>query len=79
MRFIVWILAGIFAGYLGSKLVTNAGQGLLMDLLLGIVGGCVGGFLFGLLGFNGKGIIYHVVVATVGAAIVLLLYTRFVS
>ncbi|HZK82726.1 MAG TPA: GlsB/YeaQ/YmgE family stress response membrane protein [Humisphaera sp.] len=76
MRFIVWILIGLLAGFLGSKIVTNQGQGLFVDLILGLVGSFVGGFLFGLLGFQGKGIIYHIVVSTVGAAIVLVLYSK---
>ncbi|HWE01264.1 MAG TPA: GlsB/YeaQ/YmgE family stress response membrane protein [Tepidisphaeraceae bacterium] len=74
MRLIIWVLVGLLSGFLASKILYNRGAGPLIDLLLGLVGGFVGGFLFDLLGFKGRGVIYHIVVATVGAIIVLVLY-----
>jgi uncharacterized membrane protein YeaQ/YmgE (transglycosylase-associated protein family) len=71
LRFIAWIFIGLLAGFLASKIVTDHGAGLIVDLALGLVGSFVGGFVFNLLGFGGRGIIHHIVVATVGAIIVL--------
>jgi uncharacterized membrane protein YeaQ/YmgE (transglycosylase-associated protein family) len=67
---------GLVAGFIGSKVVNNTGQGLVVDILLGVVGAVVGGFLFnqfgepGVSGFN----LYSLLVAVVGAVIVLVIY-----
>jgi uncharacterized membrane protein YeaQ/YmgE (transglycosylase-associated protein family) len=76
MSFIAWIVLGIIAGFLGSKIVNKTGEGLILDLVLGIVGAIVGGWIFtfvgaaGVTGFN----LYSLVVAVVGAVAVLLAY-----
>jgi len=73
MSVLGWILLGLIAGFIGSKIVNHTGQGLLLDIVLGIVGAVVGGFLFtavgatGITGFN----LYSMFVAVVGAVIVL--------
>ncbi|MCJ2079202.1 GlsB/YeaQ/YmgE family stress response membrane protein, partial [Methylobacterium sp. E-016] len=46
MSLLAWIVLGLIAGFIGSKIVNNTGQGLVVDILLGIVGAVVGGFLF---------------------------------
>jgi uncharacterized membrane protein YeaQ/YmgE (transglycosylase-associated protein family) len=67
---------GLIAGFIGSKLVNNRGEGLIVDILLGIVGAFLGGWLFntfgmpGVTGFN----IYSMLVAVVGAVIFLVIY-----
>ena len=76
LNFIWWLIVGLIAGFLASKIVNNAGQGPLTDILLGLGGAFVGGFLFSLLGFRGKGPIYSIVVATAGAILVLFVYHR---
>jgi uncharacterized membrane protein YeaQ/YmgE (transglycosylase-associated protein family) len=38
MSVLSWILLGLIAGFIGSKLVNSSGQGLLLDIVLGIVG-----------------------------------------
>jgi uncharacterized membrane protein YeaQ/YmgE (transglycosylase-associated protein family) len=76
MKLIIWLVVGTLAGFLASKILNQDG-GLLLDMGLGIVGGFVGGFLFKLLGFNGRGLIYHIVVATAGAVVVIVLYNKF--
>ena len=43
MSFLAWIILGVIAGFVGSKLVNRRGEGLVLDLLLGIVGAIVGG------------------------------------
>ena len=76
MSIIGWIVLGLIAGFIASKIVNSEGQGLLLDIVLGVVGAVVGGFLFnqlgaaGVTGFN----IYSMFVAVVGAVIVLVLY-----
>lgn len=76
MSILAWIVLGLIAGFIASKLVNRTGSGIVMDLVLGVIGAFVGGFLFtrfgaaGVTGFN----IYSILVATVGAAIVLFLY-----
>ena len=73
---ISWLLMGLVAGFIGSKIVNKSGEGILMDTLIGIVGAVVGGWAAGFLrmgpatGFN----IYSLLVAIVGSVICLLIY-----
>jgi uncharacterized membrane protein YeaQ/YmgE (transglycosylase-associated protein family) len=76
MSIIGWIVLGLISGFLASKLVNKQGEGVLMDVVLGVVGAIVGGFVFaqfgadGVTGFN----IYSMVVSVIGAVIVLVIY-----
>jgi uncharacterized membrane protein YeaQ/YmgE (transglycosylase-associated protein family) len=76
MSILAWIVLGLIAGFIASKLVNKTGSGLVLDLVLGVVGAFVGGFLFtrfgaaGVTGFN----IYSILVATIGAVVVLFIY-----
>ncbi len=76
MGIISWIILGLVAGFIGSKIVESEGQGLWLNIALGIVGALVGGFLFDLFGASGvTGLnIYSMIVAIVGSVIVLLIY-----
>ena len=76
MSLLSWIVLGLIAGFIGSKIVNNTGQGLLIDILLGVVGAVVGGFLFNQFGQPGvSGLnLYSLLVAIVGAVVVLWLY-----
>jgi uncharacterized membrane protein YeaQ/YmgE (transglycosylase-associated protein family) len=76
MSILAWIVLGLIAGFLGSKIVNKTGEGFLLDILLGIVGAVVGGYIFNSLGHVGvTGLnIYSLVVAVVGAVVVLVLY-----
>jgi uncharacterized membrane protein YeaQ/YmgE (transglycosylase-associated protein family) len=71
-----WIILGLIAGFIGSKIVNRQGQGFWLDIALGIVGALVGGFLFDLFGASGvTGFnIYSMLVAVVGSVVVLVLY-----
>lgn len=71
-----WIILGLIAGFVGSKIVDQRGQGFWLNIVLGIVGALVGGFLFDLGGASGiTGLnIYSMLVAIVGAVVVLLIY-----
>jgi uncharacterized membrane protein YeaQ/YmgE (transglycosylase-associated protein family) len=76
MSIIGWIVLGLIAGFIASKIVNRAGEGFIMDIILGIVGAVVGGFIFekfgaaGITGFN----IYSMIVAIIGAIILLVIY-----
>lgn len=71
MGILVAILVGCLAGYAGSKLFSGSSNGLLMNLLIGIVGGMIGDFAFGLLGIGGNDTLWSFVSATIGAVILL--------
>ena len=76
MGILAWIILGLIAGFIGSKLVNKTGEGLIMDIVLGVVGAVVGGFIFSLFGAGGvTGLnLYSRVVAVIGAVVVLLAY-----
>jgi uncharacterized membrane protein YeaQ/YmgE (transglycosylase-associated protein family) len=76
MSILAWIVLGLIAGFIGSKLVNKRGEGLLLDIVLGIIGAVVGGWLFNFFGAAGvSGLnIYSLVVAVVGAVLVLVVY-----
>ncbi|MBW9116659.1 GlsB/YeaQ/YmgE family stress response membrane protein [Rhizobium cauense] len=76
MSVIAWIILGLIAGFIGSKIVNKSGAGMLMDIVLGIVGAIVGGVIFSFFGASGvTGLnIYSLVVAVIGAVVVLWLY-----
>jgi uncharacterized membrane protein YeaQ/YmgE (transglycosylase-associated protein family) len=67
---------GLIAGFIASKIYVGTGQGILMDIVLGIVGAVVGGYLFDMLGAGGiTGFnIWSMLVAIVGAVLVLWIY-----
>jgi uncharacterized membrane protein YeaQ/YmgE (transglycosylase-associated protein family) len=76
MSFLAWILLGLIAGFIASKIVNHRGEGLFLDILLGIVGAIVGGWLFRGLGMGGvTGLnLYSMLVAVAGAVVFLLVY-----
>ena len=76
MSILAWIVLGLVAGFIGSKLVNKTGEGLILDIGLGIVGAIVGGWLFSVFGMSGvTGLnLYSLVVAVIGAVAFLLVY-----
>jgi uncharacterized membrane protein YeaQ/YmgE (transglycosylase-associated protein family) len=76
MSFLAWIVLGLLAGFLGSKLVNKRGEGIVIDIVLGIAGAFIGGLLFNLLGARGvSGLnLYSLFVAVVGSVVFLLVY-----
>ena len=50
MSLLAWIVLGLLAGFIASKIVSKHGEGVLMDIVLGVVGAVIGGWVFGLLG-----------------------------
>jgi uncharacterized membrane protein YeaQ/YmgE (transglycosylase-associated protein family) len=64
-----WIVVGLIAGWLAGQVMKGGGYGVLADIVLGILGGIFGGWLFGKLGIGAGGTIGSIVVAFVGAVI----------
>ena len=79
MSVISWIVLGLVAGFIGSKIVNKSGEGFFLDIVLGIVGAVVGGYLFQTFGNSGvTGLnLYSILVAAVGAIVVLVVYHAF--
>jgi uncharacterized membrane protein YeaQ/YmgE (transglycosylase-associated protein family) len=76
MSIIAWLILGLISGFIASKLVNKTGEGMIMDIVLGIIGAVAGGWLFnrfGMAGVTGLNI-YSMLVAVVGAVIVLVIY-----
>jgi uncharacterized membrane protein YeaQ/YmgE (transglycosylase-associated protein family) len=76
MSIIGWLILGLVAGFIASKIVNKSGEGLILDIVLGIIGAVVGGFLFSVFGaapVTGLNI-YSMVVAVIGAIVVLVIY-----
>jgi uncharacterized membrane protein YeaQ/YmgE (transglycosylase-associated protein family) len=76
MSILAWLVLGLISGFIASKLVNRSGEGIVLDIVLGIVGAFVGGWLFNTFGHTGvTGLnLYSMVVAVVGAVVVLVLY-----
>jgi uncharacterized membrane protein YeaQ/YmgE (transglycosylase-associated protein family) len=76
MSFLAWIVLGLVAGFIGSKLVNKRGEGLILDIILGVVGAIAGGWLFNIFGASGvTGLnLYSLLVAVVGAVAVLFVF-----
>jgi uncharacterized membrane protein YeaQ/YmgE (transglycosylase-associated protein family) len=81
MSILAWIILGLIAGFIGSKIVNKTGEGVVMDIVLGIIGAVVGGWLFnrfgepGVTGLN----IWSLIVAVIGAVVVLVIYHALVG
>lgn len=76
MSIIAWLVLGLVAGFIASKIVNKSGEGLIRDLILGIIGAVVGGWImetFGKAGVSGLNI-YSFVVAILGAVVVLVVF-----
>jgi uncharacterized membrane protein YeaQ/YmgE (transglycosylase-associated protein family) len=76
MGILSWLILGLIAGFIASKVVNKSGEGLILDIVLGVIGAVVGGWLFSFFGAAGvTGLnIYSMVVAVIGAIVVLLIY-----
>jgi uncharacterized membrane protein YeaQ/YmgE (transglycosylase-associated protein family) len=70
---LIYILVGLVAGFLASRVVTGKGAGLLWDIVIGILGAIIGGWLAGEMNISiGFGLIGRVIIAFAGAVILLL-------
>jgi uncharacterized membrane protein YeaQ/YmgE (transglycosylase-associated protein family) len=74
MEFVWFIVVGLIAGFLAGQITRRRAYGLLGDIVLGIAGALLGGWLFGVLGLGGgDGLLASIVVATIGAIILIVL------
>ena len=70
---LIFILVGLIAGFLASRVVTGKGRGLLWDIVIGILGAFIGGWLAGLFHISiGFGILGQILIAFAGAVVLLL-------
>ena len=76
MSLLAWIVLGLISGFIASKLVNRRGEGIVLDILLGVVGAFVGGWLFRIFGAHGvSGLnLYSIFVAIIGSVVLLVLY-----
>jgi len=76
MSILAWVVLGIVAGFIASKIVNKTGEGLIRDLILGVIGALVGGWIMEHLGEAGvSGLnLYSLVVAVLGAIVVLVVF-----
>lgn len=76
MSLLAWVVLGLVAGFLASKLVNKSGQGIVLDIVLGVVGAIAGGWAFRVLGMSGvTGLnLYSLMVAVLGAVLLLVAY-----
>jgi len=72
MDLLWFLLIGLIAGWLAGKIMKGSGYGLVGDLVLGIIGAMIGGHLFAWFGILTYGFIADVIVATVGAVLLVL-------
>ena len=76
MSIIGWLILGLLAGYIASRIIDKTGSGLVLDIVLGVIGALVGGFLFtrfGAASVTGLNV-YSLFVAVIGSVVVLLGY-----
>ena len=66
-----WAIVGLVAGFLAGKVMKGGGFGVVMDIVIGIIGAVLGGWLFGLVGVFPGGMIGSILIAFVGACILL--------
>jgi len=69
---VMWLIVGLVAGFLASRVMSGGGYGLIGDIVVGVVGAFLGGWVAGLLGIGGSyGLIGSIVIAFIGACILI--------
>ena len=81
INFIIWIIVGGFIGWLASIIMkTNSRQGIIADVIVGIVGAFVGGFflspLFNISTINESNYSIPALLVSLGGAIILLAISK---
>lgn len=76
MSILAWVVLGLIAGFVGSKIVNKSGEGIVLDIVLGIVGAVLGGWLFNRFGASGvTGLnLYSLLVAVIGSVVLLVVF-----
>jgi uncharacterized membrane protein YeaQ/YmgE (transglycosylase-associated protein family) len=73
-----WVVVGLIAGWAAGKIMKGGGYGAVTDIILGIVGAVLGGWLMGMLGIHAGGLIGTILVAILGA-VILIWITRLIK
>ena len=77
MGVVSWIILGLIAGFIASKIVKRTGSGMILDIFLGMIGAAVGGLIFsgifGMAGVTGLNI-WSIIVSVIGAIVVIWIY-----
>ena len=80
MGIILWIIVGLIAGALAKLIMPGDDPGgIVVTILLGVAGAFVGGFVASLIGIGGGGLIWTIIIATLGAIILLAIYRAIVG
>lgn len=72
-----WLVVGLIAGVLASLVMRGGGYGIVGDIIVGLIGAFIGGFLMSLIGLGGGGFVWTVIVAFIGACILIALLRAF--
>jgi uncharacterized membrane protein YeaQ/YmgE (transglycosylase-associated protein family) len=76
---IVVLLVGLVAGFLASRVMTGRGMGLIWDIVVGVLGAVLGGWLAGLIGIAVGSLLAEVIVAFIGACILIFVFRALVG
>jgi uncharacterized membrane protein YeaQ/YmgE (transglycosylase-associated protein family) len=71
LSIVLWLVVGLVAGFLASRVMRGGGYGVVGDIVVGLIGALIGGFLAGLLGLGSFGLIGTIIVAFIGACILI--------
>jgi uncharacterized membrane protein YeaQ/YmgE (transglycosylase-associated protein family) len=77
---LAWLIVGLVAGFLASRMMRGGGFGIIGDIVVGIIGAFIGGWVSGLLGIGGNyGLLGSIVIAFIGACLLLAVLRLFAS
>ncbi len=71
MDLLIFVIIGLIAGWLAGTIMKGKGFGLIINLVVGVIGAFIGGFVFRLIGLSAHGFLGSVIMATVGAVVLL--------
>ena len=71
LSILLWLVVGLIAGFLASRVMRGGGYGLIGDIVVGLIGALLGGFLASLLGFGSYGLLGSIIVAFIGACVLI--------
>jgi uncharacterized membrane protein YeaQ/YmgE (transglycosylase-associated protein family) len=74
---IAWVVVGLVAGFLASRIMRGGGYGLFGDIVVGLVGALIGGFVFGQVVTGTAGFVGSIVVAFLGACLLIWIVRQF--
>ena len=77
LNFILYLLFGALAGFIAGKIMRGGGFGIIVNIIVGIIGGFIGGWLMSLAGISKGGIIWELIVAVLGAIVLLFVISLF--